>query len=133
MNIDLILEPEKTLKFGEVEILIKGPSPILAQKIEQIKYRPYSSQEEIFEAGLTYVKKVICCSVKDVKNLSVNNKPFKLAFKNQDEIDDYSYNVLMQLFDVYLKTDVQSKIIEFYNKAINNELIEIEESDKKKD
>lgn len=135
MNINFLLNPKKTIKFDEIEVTIEGCNPDVEQYVEELLYRKTHSDDARSELSRRYIKRLICCSIKDVKNLTVNGEAFKVKFKDQEiqEIDDYSYNVLMRLFESYLKKDIVSPIIEYYNKNKAGDLgIEVEE-DKKKD
>lgn len=136
MNINLMIEPIKVLDFGEVKVTIKGTTPIVEQYIEELLYAQYKTAEDRMEGGREYVKRLIACSIKDVKGLSINEQEFVVKFKKQkiEEIDDYSYNIIMRVFDHYIKADFVQPVMDFYQKNKEGVAgIELEEADKKKD
>lgn len=116
MNLDMILEPEKVLKFGEIEVHIKGTKPTTEMYIEELMFKKYKDEKDANAGGREYIKRLISCSVKEVKGLSINDKPFVLKFKDSpiEEIDDESYEILLRVFDSYIKQNMVDPIIEFY-------------------
>jgi hypothetical protein len=150
MNVNLILKPRKVLKFGEIELVIEGNLPSVQQYIEELMYlkvaeldktgnkRPEADiLKEKLSNGREYIKRLISCSVREVRGLSVNEQPFNVSFKDNKikEIDDESYDILLTIFDSMLHEDIVLPILEFYgqNKSQKFEtLTEIEIDDKKK-
>lgn len=116
MNLEMILDPEKVLKFGEVEVVIKGTKPTTEIYIEELMFKKYKDEQEAFEGGREYIKRLISCSVKEVRGLSINGKPFQVKFKDSkiEEIDDETYELLLRVFDSYLKQNIVDPIMEFY-------------------
>lgn len=139
MNVNLILEPKKTLKFDTIEIDLQGLKPDAEMFVEFIKYKKYNTQAEVDAANRLYVKRMICCMIKEVRGLSVNGHPFKVELETIDGIEIMKpacYDILMQVFHKKLKMDLISPIDEFYKSSLDGEeLIEIQEEkeeDKKK-
>ena len=74
MNINFLLNPKKTIKFDEIEVTIEGCNPDVEQYVEELLYRKTNSDDARSELSRRYIKRLICCSIKDVKNL-----PLKVA------------------------------------------------------
>lgn len=136
MNINLIFKPKKVLDFGEVKLHLEGASCLLEPYIEEPLYFGAKDDKELLRNRIEYVRRMICCSVKKIENLSIDGNPWDVKFidETNTEITEESYHVLIKLFEVYLHKDWIEPVVAFYNsnKINPDALVEVQKEDKKK-
>lgn len=120
IKINKIIDPEKTIKLGPVEIKLKGVDFRKEQAIESVKYKRPKTEEEAEELGAEYVYRLISNCVKEVSGIVVEidgkEEDFKPEFKLNGQMTLESYTILMRAL-IYNGLDLTTEAMKFYNES----------------
>lgn len=120
IKINKIIDPEKTIKLGPVEIKLKGVDFRKEQAIESVKYKRVTSEEKAEELGAEYVYRLISHCVKEVKGIVVEidgkEEDFKCEFNDNNQLTLESYTILMRAL-LYNGYDLTKDVVKFYQES----------------